>query len=43
MESNVFCEAVYDLRCQVTHEGVLTNITENSPTSTGGEMNQLIT
>lgn len=23
MELNVFCEAVYDLRCQVTHEGVL--------------------
>lgn len=24
MELNVFCKAVYDLRCQVTHEGVLT-------------------
>lgn len=23
MELNVFCKAVYDLRCQVTHEGVL--------------------
>lgn len=24
MELNVFCKVVYDLRCQVTHEGVLT-------------------
>ena len=23
MELNVFCKAVYDLRCQVTHEGIL--------------------
>lgn len=23
MELNVFCKAVYDLRCQITHEGVL--------------------
>lgn len=24
MELNVFCKVVYDLRCQVTHEGILT-------------------